>query len=330
LNYFLQLFKLLPPELAHSFSLKSLKILYKLRLLKYFISFDDNHIDEIEFAGMIFKNRLGTAAGLDKNGDYIDALGELGFGFLEVGTVTPVPQDGNTKPRVFRNYKENSIINRLGFNNKGVDHLLKNLKKRKYKGILGVNIGANKDSSGDQRINDYLICLEKVNKYADYITINISSPNTPNLRDLHSEANLAKLINEVDRVVEELKINIPIFLKISPDEKNESIDLIIKLVESSSIIGIIATNTTIDKSNILSKEFKVIDGGLSGEKLMDESTKKLSYIKSKSQNMPLIGVGGVLSREDFKKKIDSGADLIQIYTGFIIKGPDLIKDILGN
>ncbi len=330
MNFFLQLFKLLPPELAHSFSLKSLKILHKLRLLKYFISFDDNHIDEIEFAGMIFKNRLGTAAGLDKNGDYIDALGDLGFGFLEVGTVTPLPQGGNVKPRIFRNYKENSIINRLGFNNKGVNHVLKNLKKRKYKGIVGVNIGANKNSSGDQRISDYLICLEKVGKYADYITINISSPNTPNLRDLHSEANLTKLINAVDRAAEELKINTPIFLKISPDEKNESIDSIIKLVESSSIIGIIATNTTIDKSNILSKEFKMIDGGLSGEKLMDESTKKLSYIKSKSDSMPLIGVGGVLSKEDFKTKIGAGADLIQIYTGFIIKGPNLIKDILGE
>lgn len=328
MNLVLKIIKLFPPEAAHLMALYSLKALHHLNLVNIFFSKLEHQ--KIEFLGMTLANRLGTAAGLDKNGDYIDALGELGFGFLEVGTVTPVPQDGNTKPRVFRNYKENSIINRLGFNNKGVDHLLKNLKKRKYKGILGVNIGANKDSSGDQRINDYLICLEKVNKYADYITINISSPNTPNLRDLHSEANLAKLINEVDRAVEDFKINIPIFLKISPDEKNESIDLIIKLVESSSIIGIIATNTTIDKSNILSKEFKVIDGGLSGEKLMDESTKKLSYIKSKSQNMPLIGVGGVLSREDFKKKIDSGADLIQIYTGFIIKGPDLIKDILGN
>ncbi len=330
MNFFLQLFKLLPPELAHSFSLKSLKLLYKLRLLKYFFRFSSNTKDEIKFAGMVLKNRLGTAAGLDKNGDYIDSLGELGFGFLEVGTITPLPQDGNAKPRIFRNYKENSIINRLGFNNKGVDHLLKNLKRRKYKGILGVNIGANKNSSGDQRINDYLICLEKVYRYANYITINISSPNTPNLRDLHTEDNLTNLINAVDNLVVDLKINIPIFIKISPDENNESIDSIIKLVDSSLITGIIATNTTINKSNILNNDFKMIDGGLSGEKLMHESTKKLSYIKSKSEGMPLIGVGGVLSKEDFETKIKAGADLIQTYTGFIIKGPNLIKDILGK
>ena len=330
MNFFLQLFKLLPPEAAHSFSLKSLKILYKLRLLKYFVGFNTKHNNEIEFAGMVFKNRLGTAAGLDKNGDYIDALGELGFGFLEVGTVTPLPQNGNAKPRVFRNYKENSIINRLGFNNKGVEYLIKNIQKRKYEGILGVNIGANKDSSGNQRILDYITCLEKVYKYANYITINISSPNTPDLRDLHMKDNLTNLINEVDKAVEDLKINIPIFLKISPDETNESLDIIISLINSSTITGVIATNTTINKSNILSNDFKMINGGLSGEKLMDASTKKLSYIKSKSEGMPIIGVGGVLSKKDFKKKIEAGADLIQVYTGFIIKGPNLIKDILNS
>ena len=245
---------------------------------------------------MIFKNQLGTAAGLDKNGDFIDALGELGFGFLEIGTTTPLPQDGNPKPRVFRNYKENSIINRLGFNNKGVDYLVNNLKKRKYKGIVGVNIGANKTSSGKQRIDDFLICLEKVHKFADYITINISSPNTPNL--------------------------------ISPDESDQILDNIITAVSNSFITGIIATNTTISKSKIINDEFKQIEGGLSGQFLMDESTKRLSYIRNKSNNMPLIGVGGVMSREDFLEKIDAGAHLVQLYTGFIIKGPNLINQIL--
>ena len=174
---------------------------------------------------MIFKNQLGTAAGLDKNGDFIDALGELGFGFLEVGTTTPLPQDGNSKPRVFRNYNENSIINRLGFNNKGVDYLVNNLKKRKYKGIVGVNIGANKTSSGKQRIDDFLICLEKVHKFADYITINISSPNTPNLRELHNEENLKILITALEKKSNEIKLNIPIFIKISPDESEQVLDL---------------------------------------------------------------------------------------------------------
>ena len=277
---------------------------------------------------MIFKNQLGTAAGLDKNGDFIDALGELGFGFLEVGTTTPLPQDGNSKPRVFRNYKENSIINRLGFNNKGVDYLVNNLKKRKYKGIVGVNIGANKTSSGKQRIDDFLICLEKVHKFADYITINISSPNTPNLRELHNEENLKILISALEEKSIEIKLNIPIFIKISPDESEQVLDNIITAVSESIITGIIATNTTTSKLKIKDDEFKLIEGGLSGKYLMDESTKKLSYIRNKSNNMPLIGVGGVMSKNDFFEKIDAGANLVQLYTGFIIKGPNLINQIL--
>ena len=313
--------------MAHLISLCSLKLLYRLKLLKFFIrqNFKNN---EFHFEGMIFKNQLGTAAGLDKNGDFIDALGELGFGFLEIGTTTPLPQDGNPKPRVFRNYKENSIINRLGFNNKGVDYLVNNLKKRIYKGIVGVNIGANKTSSGKQRIDDFLICLEKVYKFADYIAINISSPNTPNLRELHNEENLKILINALENKSNEIKLNIPIFIKISPDESDQVLDNIIKAVSESFITGIIATNTTICKSKIINDEFKQIEGGLSGQFLMDESTKRLSYIRNKSNNMPLIGVGGVMSREDFLEKIDAGANLVQLYTGFITKGPNLINQIL--
>ncbi len=329
MNFFLKLFKLLSPELAHSFSLNSLKLLHKLNILRLF--FNKNYKDEnVIFLGMHFKNRLGTAAGLDKNGDYIDVLGDLGFGFLEVGTVTPVAQSGNPKPRVFRNYRENSIINRLGFNNKGVDHLVSNLKKKTYKGVLGVNIGANKDSIGDERINDYLICLEKVNKYADYITINISSPNTPNLRDLHDSENLSILINAIDKSIKDLGISKPVFLKISPDESDETISNIITHVENSSFSGIIATNTTIDKSMLVNEEIKLIDGGLSGEPLMNKSTEKLSYIRSKSKDIKLIGVGGVLSKEDYDKKINAGASLVQVYTGFIIQGPKLISNILNN
>ena len=251
-----------------------------------------------------------------------------GFGFLEVGTTTPLPQYGNPKPRVFRNYKENSIINRLGFNNKGVDYLVNNLKKRKYKGIVGVNIGANKTSSGKQRIDDFLICLEKVHKFADYITINISSPNTPNLRELHNEENLQILITALENKSNEIKLNIPIFIKISPDESDQVLDNTITAVSNSFITGIIATNTTISKSKIINDEFKQIEGGLSGQFLMYESTKKLSYIRNKSNNMPLIGVGGVMSKEDFLEKIDAGAHLVQLYTGFIIKGPNLINQIL--
>jgi len=327
LSFLLRIIRVFPPEMAHSFSLHFLKILNFFGLLKFFAPKQDN-FGPIFFAGLEFNNRLGVAAGLDKNGDFIDALGSLGFGFIEVGTVTPKAQKGNAKPRVFRNYSENSIINRLGFNNKGVEYLLKNLKKRKYSGIVGVNVGANKSSTGNERINDYLNCIEKVIDYSDYITVNISSPNTPNLRDLHQKENLEVLIKAIDNQIHELEHSKPIFLKISPDESNENLNIIIELVSQSKITGLIATNTTIDKVNLTNKKFISIDGGLSGEPLMQKSTEKLSYIKSMSQDMPLIAVGGVISKEDYLKKLQSGASLVQIYTGFIIKGPNLVRRIL--
>ena len=327
MNFFLYIFKFFPPELAHSISLISLNLLYKLNLIRIFKR-NTLKDDKLTIYGLKLKNRIGTAAGLDKNGDFIDALGSLGFGFLEIGTVTPMPQFGNPKPRVFRNYSENSIINRLGFNNKGVDYLVKNLKKRNYDGVVGVNIGANKFSEGDERINDYLICIEKINNLADYITINISSPNTPDLRDFHLKENLVNLINSVEEKIKEINFCKPIFLKISPDESDESIKMIIDTVRNSSITGLVATNSTIDKSNIINEKFKTEDGGLSGQPLMDRSTKKISMISSECPDMPIIGVGGVMSRDDYLSKINAGADLVQIYTGFIIKGPKLINEII--
>ena len=327
MNFFLKFFRILPPELAHRLALDSLNFIHKIGILNLF--YKKPELETFSFAGMNFRNRLGTAAGLDKNGDYIDCLGELGFGFLEVGTVTPIQQYGNSKPRVFRNFQDESIINRLGFNNKGVDHLVKNLKSRSFKGIVGVNVGANKKSKGEQRVKDYLYCIEKVYKYADYITVNISSPNTPNLRDLHNMDNLSDLVLSIEDKVKELNIDIPFFLKISPDETNDSIDNIIKTVESSFFEGIIATNTTIDKTNLTNKKFNNIEGGLSGRPLMDRSTETIKAIKSKSdKEIPVIGVGGVMNAADFNKKIDAGSELVQIYTGFVIKGPNILNDIL--
>ena len=327
MNFFLKIFRFLPPEFAHSISLNSLNFLYKLKLLEVLNKKVINQNEQNIF-GMKFRNKLGTAAGLDKNGDYIDALGALGFGFLEVGTVTPRPQYGNPKPRIFRNYSENSIINRLGFNNKGIDYLVNNLKKRKYEGVVGVNIGANKSSNGNQRIKDYLLCIDKIHRLADYITINISSPNTPNLRDLHLKENLQNLIISVEKKVAEVNFKKPIFLKISPDESNESIEMIVDLVKNSSITGLVATNTTIDKKNLTNKKLKKEDGGVSGQPLMDKSTNKISLIRSKCSDMPVIGVGGVMSKDDYLSKLNAGADLVQIYTGFIIKGPNLINQIV--
>ena len=329
MNFFLKIFKFLPPEIAHTLALESLNFLYKTRLLRFF--YDKVKSEPKVFAGMHFQNMLGTAAGLDKNGDYIDCLGALGFGFLEVGTVTPEKQYGNSKPRVFRNFQENAIINRLGFNNKGVDHLVENLKSKKFRGIVGVNVGANKWSKGKERIQDYLTCIEKVYKYADYITVNISSPNTPNLRDFHDERNMIDLVNAIDLQVSKLNIEIPLLLKISPDEPDESIDKIIEVIVKSKFTGIIATNTTIDKSSLSDSKLREVEGGLSGEPLMHKSTDKIKYIKSRSNDqIPIIGVGGVMDSQSFHEKVQAGCSLVQIYTGFVIKGPSIVKEILLN
>jgi dihydroorotate dehydrogenase len=326
LKILLSFFKLFSPETSHLLALHSLKLLHKTRLLNIFFSkFEDK---DFQFLGLTFKNRLGTAAGLDKNGDYIDCLGDLGFGFLEVGTVTPLPQPGNPKPRVFRVFKENAVINRLGFNNKGVDHLVNNLKNRKYKGIVGVNIGANKISEGQQRINDYITCFNKVAEFSDYITINISSPNTPGLRNLHSDENIKNLIDAIEQSAIALNFVRPIFIKISPDESAETIKSISEHVLISKLTGLIVSNTTINKDMLENSKFKDLDGGLSGSPLMEKSTELLNSVKNKYPDLPIIGAGGVMTKEDFNKKIESGASLVQIYTGFIIHGPKIIKDIL--
>jgi len=322
----LKIIKIFPPEASHKIALFLLKILYQLKILNFV--FPISKQDNFKYLNLNFNNRLGTAAGLDKNGDYIDSLGALGFGFLEVGTVTPLPQKGNPKPRVFRLFDEQAVINRLGFNNKGVDYLVKNLKKRKYNGVVGVNIGANKTSEGQQRINDYLICFEKVAEYSDYITINISSPNTPGLRNLHSDENIKNLIDAIEQSAIALNFVKPIFIKISPDESAETIKSISEHVLISKLTGLIVSNTTINKDILENSKFKDLDGGLSGSPLMEKSTELLNSVKNEYPDLPIIGAGGVMTKEDFNKKIESGASLVQIYTGFIIRGPKIIKEIL--
>lgn len=326
MNILLKLIKIFPPELSHTIALNSLKVLYSLNLLHLF--FTKPKTQKVSLFGMDLANRLGIAAGLDKNGDFIDSLGALGFGFIEVGTITPIAQKGNPKPRIFRIFNENAIINRLGFNNKGVDHLVKKLKKRKFNGIVGVNIGANKESSGQDRINDYLTCFRKVHEFCDYITVNISSPNTPNLRDLHQSDNLTDLLNAIEGEVIKVNYAKPIFLKISPDESRESLESIIQAVDESSFSGLIATNTTINKDNLENPRYKKLTGGLSGKPLMSKSTKTIIDIKNISLNMDIIGVGGVMTKEDFHEKINAGAGLVQIYTGFIVHGPKIVNELL--
>ena len=326
MNVLLRLIKLFPPETAHKLALNSLNILYKLKVIN--LLFPKYSNQNISFNKMTMSNRLGTAAGLDKNGDFIDCLGALGFGFLEVGTITPLPQEGNAKPRVFRIFEEEAIINRLGFNNKGIDYLVKKLETRKFQGPVGVNIGANKTSEGQKRIDDYLVCFNKVHHLADYITVNISSPNTPGLRDFHDGKNLLELIKAIEI---QIKINNyikPIFLKISPDESKESLNNIIKIVKESIFSGVIVSNTSVDKTLLQNKEYLNVDGGLSGKPIMERSTELINQIKQSSPEMPVIGVGGVMDKSDFSKKIQSGAGLVQLYSGFIIKGPKIVQDIL--
>mgnify|MGYP003298710172 FL=1 len=322
----LKIIKIFPPEASHKIALFLLKILYKFKILNFL--FPVVKKNNFEYLNLSFKNRLGTAAGLDKNGDYIDSLGALGFGFLEVGTVTPLPQKGNPKPRVFRLFDEQAVINRLGFNNKGVDYLVKNLKKRKYNGVVGVNIGANKTSETQQRIDDYLICFDKVAEYSDYITINISSPNTPGLRNLHEDKHIKNLIDSLEQRVIELNFIKPIFIKISPDESLEVIKSTAEYIKNSRLTGLIISNTTINREMLKSSKYKDLQGGLSGSPLMGRSTSLLKKINEEFPELPIIGVGGVMNKLDFDNKLESGASLVQIYTGFIINGPQIVSDIL--
>ena len=328
MNLIIKIIKIFPPEAAHLIALLSLNLLYKLKILNLF--FPKCKAENVQLFGLNFSNRLGTAAGLDKNGDFIDCLGALGFGFIEVGTVTPLPQPGNSNPRIFRVSNEQAVINRLGFNNKGVDHLVRNLKKRKYKGIIGVNIGANKKSKDKERINDYIKCFTKVANYSDYITVNISSPNTPSLRDLHDDKNVKILINELENQSKVLNFSGPIFLKISPDEGLEKILNIANIVEKSSLTGLIISNTTTNKNMLNDEKYHSYDGGLSGKPLMSISTSCLKDVKDRYPDLPLIGVGGVINKNDFTKKIQSGASLVQIYTGFIVIGPKIVHNILAE
>ena len=317
----------MPPELAHSIALNSLQLLYQLKLISIFFPqrFSET---SFTFKGLKFKNKLGIAAGLDKNGDFINSLGALGFGFIEVGTITPKPQPGNPKPRVFRFTDQEALVNRLGFNNKGVDYLVKRIKGREYNGVLGINIGANKDSIGEKRVDDYIECFQKVSTYADYITVNISSPNTPGLRSLHSKENFLPLFKAISHVRETENFLNPIFIKLSPDEHIDVISEITKAIKEFNFDGVITSNTTIDKSNLIFQSKADLSGGLSGKPLLEKSNELLSLVHSREPELLKIGVGGVHNKESFDMKFEKGASLVQIYTSFIYHGPKIIKKLL--
>jgi dihydroorotate dehydrogenase len=282
--------------------------------------------------GIKFKNPVGLAAGFDKNGEYIEALSDIGFGFIEVGTVTPLPQPGNDKPRMFRLETDKAIINRMGFNNKGVDTLAERLRLLKNKNseiVIGGNIGKNKNTPNEDAVSDYVKCFDRLHEVVDYFVVNVSSPNTPGLRALQEKEPLMDLLNTLEKRNQKNPVKRPILLKIAPDLSNEQLDDIVEIVLSTGIAGVIATNTTINREGLYSDALVVKEtGGLSGKPLAKRSTEVIRYLSEKSNKaFPIIGVGGIHSPQDAKDKLDAGASLVQLYTGFIYEGPGLIKDI---
>lgn len=285
--------------------------------------------------GLTFKNPLGLAAGLDKNGECIDALGAMGFGSIEIGTVTPRAQPGNDKPRIFRLVAAEGLINRMGFNNLGVDNLVENVKKAHFDGILGINIGKNKDTPVEQGKDDYLICMEKVYPYAGYIAINISSPNTPGLRTLQYGDALDDLLSGIKNKQLELQQKhqkyVPVAVKIAPDLSLEELIQVADSLVRHNIDGVIATNTTLDRSLVQGMQYCDETGGLSGRPLQLKSTEIIRMLATElNGRLPIIGVGGIDSAIAAREKIAAGASLVQIYSGFIFKGPPLIKEIVTN
>ncbi|EGQ9291233.1 quinone-dependent dihydroorotate dehydrogenase [Vibrio vulnificus] len=289
----------------------------------------------VECMGLTFRNPVGLAAGLDKNGECIEAFDAMGFGFVEVGTVTPRAQSGNDKPRLFRLVGAEGIINRMGFNNLGVDNLIENVKKAKYSCVLGINIGKNKDTPIEKGAEDYLICMEKVYEYAGYIAVNISSPNTPGLRTLQYGEALDELLVELKRKQAELEEKhgkyVPLALKIAPDLTDDEISQICQSLINNKIDGVIATNTTLDRAMVEGMKHAQEAGGLSGRPLQSRSTEVVRLLRKELQgNIPIIGVGGVDSYVAAKEKMLAGADLVQVYSGFIYHGPGLVRDIVKN
>ena len=328
-SLFTKILHFLPSELSHHIALKSLKLVHSFGLTRILLKNTNSvasHIVDRDIRNL--DSKVGIAAGLDKNGEYIDCLASLGISFVEVGTVTPKPQKGNPKPRIFRNLQDKSILNRLGFNNKGVDFLVQNLKNKKTNILVGSSIGKNFDTPNEKASDDYIHCLEKVYEYSDYIAINISSPNTQNLRKLTKAEYLDILLNNIKIKQNDLSYlhgYKPIFIKISPDESLSNLRFICNSILKSNLDGIICGNTSIDHNDPNGS------GGLSGKPLKKKATECLiSVRKIVGDKFPIIASGGVMTVDDYLEKIDAGADLVQIYTGFIYEGPKLIADLLSH
>ncbi len=320
---------LFDPEKIHTFTFFLIKVFFKIPILGFIIeSFYKVKSPKLErkLFGLNFENPVGIAAGFDKNATHISEFKKFGFGFIEIGTVTPKPQHGNPKKRLFRLKEDTAIINRMGFNNDGVTKI-KNRLKKNYNVLIGGNIGKNKVTPNSQAKNDYIICFKELYNYVDYFVVNVSSPNTPGLRELQSKEFLNDLFIDLNKLRSNETIKKPILIKISPDLSKEKILEILEVIDTNNIDGIIATNTTIDYPNLKSKN-KNETGGLSGAPLYDKSNEVISFISKKTNGkLPIIGVGGISTPEQAVKKIEAGAHLIQLYTGIIYEGPGIVRKI---
>ncbi|MEO7623425.1 MAG: quinone-dependent dihydroorotate dehydrogenase [Gallionella sp.] len=319
----------LDPEAAHQITLSGLSTMYSLGLSGILAPRPPDNLGTV--MGLVFSNPVGLAAGLDKNGDCIDGLAALGFGFIEIGTVTPLPQHGNPKPRLFRLPQASAIINRMGFNNDGVDKLIANVQRASYRGILGINIGKNAATPMENAADDYLICLRKVYAHASYVVVNISSPNTKNLRQLQDEDALNKLLKllkaEQQKLADTHGKYVPLALKIAPDMEAGQIAQIARLLMQHRIDGVIATNTTLSREGVENLRHGEENGGLSGAPVRDKSTTVIRQLATVLQGaLPIIGVGGIMHGADAAEKICAGAALVQLYSGLIYRGPALVAE----
>ena len=326
------LFKL-DAETAHGLTLYGLDVAHRSELSRFVATTAPDVPTEV--FGLKFPNPVGLAAGLDKNAAHLDALGALGFGFIEVGTVTPRPQTGNDRPRLFRLPRHEAIINRMGFNNEGVDALVRNVASSNYRGVLGINIGKNKDTPNETAVDDYLFCLERVYAYASYITVNISSPNTKGLRDLQEEATLRRFIETLREAQERLGSQQggrkPMLLKIAPDLSETELDSMAEVLLAARVDGVICTNTTIDHGAVADDALGGETGGLSGRPLLAKSTQIVQGMRRRlGDRIAIIGVGGILDGGDAVEKINAGAQLVQLYSGLIYRGPALIAECVNE
>ena len=325
---------MMSPERAHHFAFSTLRILFSLPgfkgLFRALYHHQSPHLQQ-ELFGLKFPNPIGLAAGFDKDARLIAPLSCMGFGFIEIGTLTPRPQPGNPTPRLFRLTRDQALINRMGFNNQGVDSAVKRLKKRAPGLIIGGNIGKNKETPNHKAYQDYLKCFESLYPWVDYFVINVSSPNTPGLRELQEKEPLTDLIRRLQQANNQTPTPKPILLKIAPDLSNNQLDDIIDIVQTTGISGLVATNTTIARNPLKTDQQKVSEigaGGLSGKPLGKRSTEVIRYVHQQSKGtIPIIGVGGVFTAEDAREKLAAGASLIQIYTGFIYEGPSMVKTL---